>query len=130
MCHSAFKCTKARFTLPCCLPVQSLVPGNQRFAIDMDFNGLMPESDMRHLVQQLSYSYSANTSVAQPCHMQLLGFKGSIEALTTKLLAGLPNWYITRSEKTWQEFYAEHLDEVCVCCSTQQVQVRCARCDN
>lgn len=44
--------------------------------------------DMRSLCQQLSYSYSANKRVAAPLHMHLLGFKGPIQELAQKLVAG------------------------------------------
>ncbi len=54
-------------TRVCCartlLCAQALGEGNVRLVIDLDFNGLMPQHDQKHLCQQLGYSYSANTKV-------------------------------------------------------------------
>jgi hypothetical protein len=45
--------------------------------IDLDFEGLMPESDVKHLIQQLCFSYSANSKASNPVHLHLLGLKVS-----------------------------------------------------
>ncbi|KAJ9523227.1 hypothetical protein QJQ45_024013 [Haematococcus lacustris] len=91
---------------------QALEPGNQRLAIDLDFAALMSEGDQRHLVQQLSYSYSANGSVAKPCHMHLLWGPGPLRPLAFKMLPGLVNWRVTSAEQTWQQYFKDKLDEV------------------
>ncbi|KAJ9522999.1 hypothetical protein QJQ45_023828 [Haematococcus lacustris] len=97
---------------PNCWAAQALEPGNQRLAIDLDFAALMSEGDQRHLVQQLSYSYSANGSVAKPCHMHLLWGPGPLRPLAFKMLPGLVNWRVTSAEQTWQQYFKDKLDEV------------------
>lgn len=97
-----------------CCPMQSVSPGNQRIVIDLDFEGMMPEGDQRHLIQQLSYSYHANSCVDKPCHLNLLGLHGQLAKLTDQLLPSIANWHITRSEKKWHEHFADEKDKVSV----------------
>lgn len=67
----------------------AMQPGNQRVVIDLDFEGMMPEGDLRSLCQQLSYSYSSNKRAAKPLHLHFLGFKGSVAELSAKLVTGV-----------------------------------------
>mmetsp|Transcript_367 Transcript_367/g.598 ORF Transcript_367/g.598 Transcript_367/m.598 type:complete len:387 (-) Transcript_367:758-1918(-) len=85
---------------------------SQKLVIDLDFEGLMPETDERHLCQQISYSYSANSKVLQPCHMHLLGLKGNLKTMAEKSISGIVNWHVTRSESGWQQVFADQLDKV------------------
>jgi hypothetical protein len=45
--------------------------------IDLDFNGMMSPSEVKSLLQQLSYSYSAAVSGQQQLHLHLLGATGA-----------------------------------------------------
>ena len=67
--------------------VQSLAEG-QRVAIDLDFEGLMSEPDAKHLVQQLSFAYAANKSVATPLHLQFTSFDGAMKERATRQISG------------------------------------------
>jgi hypothetical protein len=59
-----------------------------RIVIDLDWEGRMTHNDMRHLVQQLSFSYAANKQVARPAHLLLTSFKGEVAALANKMISG------------------------------------------
>lgn len=49
---------------------------------------LHPRSDIRHLCQQLGYSYSANCHSAAPVHLHLLGMGGKIAETANKVISG------------------------------------------
>ncbi len=72
---------------PAPTPPQAVQSG-PRLVIDLDFDGLMTDSDVRHLAQQLSFSYAANCRVEKPCHLHLLGFKGSIAEISRRVVTG------------------------------------------
>jgi hypothetical protein len=57
-------------------PVQAL-SAPQKVVIDLDFNGMMSPSEVKSLLQQLSYSYSAAVSGQQQLHLHLLGATGA-----------------------------------------------------
>lgn len=57
-------------------------------AIDLDFEGLMSEPDAKHLVQQLSFAYAANKSVATPLHLQFMSFDGAMKERATRQISG------------------------------------------
>ena len=59
----------------------------QQVVIDMDFAGMMSPSEVKSLLQQLSYSYSAAVSGKQQLHLHLLSFDLDSPSL---LLASLP----------------------------------------
>lgn len=48
----------------------------QKVVIDLDFPGIMNPSEVKSLLQQLSYSYSAAVSKQQQLHLHLLGATG------------------------------------------------------
>jgi hypothetical protein len=48
----------------------------QKVVIDLDFPGMMSPSEVKSLLQQLSYSYSAAVSGQQQLHLHLLGATG------------------------------------------------------
>lgn len=74
-------------SLRCIHHMQALAEG-QRVVIDLDFEGLMSESDARHLVQQLSFAYAANKAVSNPLHLQLTSLHGPMKERATKQIAG------------------------------------------
>ncbi|KXZ44831.1 hypothetical protein GPECTOR_61g784 [Gonium pectorale] len=77
-----------------------------RIVIDLDWESRMMDNDVRHLVQQLSFSYAANKSVSRPCHMLLTSFKGGIAATANRMISGMDKWYVTRTEAHYSELFA------------------------
>ncbi|KAG2492323.1 hypothetical protein HYH03_009274 [Edaphochlamys debaryana] len=84
---------------------QSLEAG-PRVIIDLDWEDKMTEADTRHLMQQLHFSYAANKHVEKPVHMMLTSFKGGIAATATKMISGIDNWHVTRTEQHYSELFA------------------------
>lgn len=66
---------------------QSLEVG-PRIVIDLDWEARMTENDIRHLLQQISFSYAANKAVVRPAHMMLTSYKGHIAEMAGKLISG------------------------------------------
>ncbi|EFJ52924.1 hypothetical protein VOLCADRAFT_120245, partial [Volvox carteri f. nagariensis] len=89
---------------------QSLETG-PRIVIDLDWEKRMNENDLRHLVQQLSFSYAANKQVDRPAHMVLTSFKGGVAALANKLNPGMDKWFITRTEQHYGELFSSPEDK-------------------
>ncbi|GIL92228.1 hypothetical protein Vretimale_18460 [Volvox reticuliferus] len=85
--------------------------GGPRVIIDLDFEKYMTENDIRHLVKQLGFSYAANKQVERPVHMMLTSFKDGVAALANKMISGLDNWYITRTEKRYDELFPSPEDK-------------------
>lgn len=96
---------------PALLPVPSItsqaLSAPQRVAIDLEFDGLMSQNELRSLVQQLSYAYSAAVSGAAQLHLHLLGVRPSseLDALLAQQMPGHVNWAATRSSKGVAEFF-------------------------
>ncbi|KAG2430279.1 hypothetical protein HXX76_010374 [Chlamydomonas incerta] len=74
-----------------------------KVVIDLDWEDKMTENDIRHLVQQLSFSYSANKQVEKPVHMMLTSFKGAVADTANKMISGMENWSITRTPQHYSE---------------------------
>eukprot|EP00198_Chlamydomonas_reinhardtii_P005956 XP_001695292.1 predicted protein [Chlamydomonas reinhardtii] len=74
-----------------------------KVVIDLDWEDKMTENDIRHLVQQLSFSYSANKQVEKPVHMMLTSFKGAVANTANKMISGLENWSVTRTPQHYSE---------------------------
>uniref|UniRef100_A0A7S3QW01 tRNA (guanine(9)-N(1))-methyltransferase n=1 Tax=Dunaliella tertiolecta TaxID=3047 RepID=A0A7S3QW01_DUNTE len=91
---------------------KALAEGNFRIVIDMDFNGIMPDNDQRHLCSQLGFAYSAVTRSPRPPHLHLLGLNGELKEKAHKQISGLSNWRVTQSELGVAEFFAGRIDEV------------------
>ncbi len=84
--------------------------GGPDLCLDLDFEGMMTESELKHLCNQLGYSYSANgkvlrgvavsrgltvreillsrRQVPRPCHLHLVGFKGAVKAVAERQITG------------------------------------------
>jgi hypothetical protein len=72
-------------------PVQAL-SAPQKVVIDLDFNGMMSPSEVKSLLQQLSYSYSAAVSGQQQLHLHLLGATGACSKQAGQMgMSALPN---------------------------------------
>jgi len=54
----------------------------------MDFNGIMPDKDRRHLCSQLGYAYSATIRSPCPPHLHLLGLHGELKEVAHKQMSG------------------------------------------
>ena len=78
-----------------CAPRWQAVEGGRRVVIDLDFDDKMSVVDKTHLVQQLSYCYSANKSVPQPAQLVLSSFCGGIQELARQKITGV-GWYAGR----------------------------------
>ncbi|GLC46359.1 hypothetical protein PLESTB_001766900 [Pleodorina starrii] len=89
---------------------QSLESG-PRVVIDLDWEGRMTENDMRHLVQQINFSYAANKQAARPTHMLLTSFKGGLAALANKMISGMDKWCVTRTEQHYAEMFCSPEDK-------------------
>ncbi|GIL67053.1 hypothetical protein Vafri_20488 [Volvox africanus] len=79
--------------------------GGPRIIIDLDFEKYMTENDIRHLVKQLGFSYAANKQVERPVHMILTSFKDGVAAVANKMISGMNNWFITRTEEHYCELF-------------------------
>ncbi|GAX83780.1 hypothetical protein CEUSTIGMA_g11205.t1 [Chlamydomonas eustigma] len=80
--------------------------------IDLDFEGLMSGSELKHLCQQLCYSYSANGRVANPCHLHLVGFKGDVKEAAERQINGLPNWVVTKTQDSLLHHFSQRKDKL------------------
>lgn len=76
----------------------------QKIVIDVDFGELMSEKECRSLVQQLSYSYSANCRASVPAHLIVTGVHGMMADTLAKQIAGYENWSAT----VMKESYLDH----------------------
>eukprot|EP00882_Tetradesmus_deserticola_P019382 GHRQ01020861.1.p1 GENE.GHRQ01020861.1~~GHRQ01020861.1.p1 ORF type:complete len:186 (+),score=87.00 GHRQ01020861.1:223-780(+) len=84
---------------------QQALSAPQKLVIDLDFSDMMSPSEVKSLLQQLSYSYSAAVSGQQQVHLHLLGATGSLEAALHKQLPGHVHWAATKSEKNFTEYF-------------------------
>ncbi|WIA17335.1 hypothetical protein OEZ85_014198 [Tetradesmus obliquus] len=91
---------------------QQALSAPQKVVIDLDFLGMMSPSEVKSLLQQLSYSYSAAVSGQQQLHLHLLGATGDLDAALLKQLPGHVNWAATKSEKNFKEFFQERLQDL------------------
>ncbi|PNH06261.1 tRNA (guanine(9)-N1)-methyltransferase [Tetrabaena socialis] len=81
-----------------------------RIVIDLDFEEQMTESDIRHLVQQLGFSYSANKQVERPAHLYFTSFKGGVATAANRMISGMENWFVTRTEQSYTEVFGSPED--------------------
>ncbi|PNH03558.1 Armadillo repeat-containing protein 8 [Tetrabaena socialis] len=93
----------------CCHQEESLESG-PRIVIDLDFEEQMTESDIRHLVQQLGFSYSANKQVERPAHLYFTSFKGGVATAANRMISGMENWFVTRTEQSYTEVFGSPED--------------------
>ena len=59
-----------------------------KVVIDLDFQEKMVEQDMRHLCQQLAYSYASNTRAEKPCHLHLTSYNGKLKDMVQAKVSG------------------------------------------
>ncbi|KAG1679255.1 hypothetical protein FOA52_009284 [Chlamydomonas sp. UWO 241] len=88
---AGFRETRAERTRDDKARKQALAQGVQAgtpLVLDLDFPGMMNESELRHLCQQLSYSYSVNRKAPRPCHLHLLGLKAEVKACFERQITG------------------------------------------
>lgn len=85
---------------------QALETG-QRIVIDMDFADLMREGEIRSLVQQVGFCYSANARAAVPGHLILTGVAGPVAETMRHQIMGLDKWVATVTEKPYLEHFGE-----------------------
>ena len=84
---------------------EALVSG-QRIVLDCDFASLMTEQEIRSLMQQLSYCYSANSRAEVPAHLIFSGIAGGMDATLHKQMPGVNKWKVTLTDKPYIEHFA------------------------
>ena len=72
--------------------------------IDLDFDDLMDEQEVRSLVQQLMYSYGANKRAARPLRFHLTSLCGRIER-QLRHIDGVERWQVTRSRESYLDAF-------------------------
>ncbi|GFR42376.1 hypothetical protein Agub_g3032, partial [Astrephomene gubernaculifera] len=78
-----------------------------RIVIDLDWEARMTPGDMRHLAQQLAFSYAANKAAERPAHLMLTSFKGGVAEVANKMISGMDKWFVTRSEAHYSSLFAD-----------------------
>lgn len=86
--------------------LQTAMERGQRIVVDLEFENLMTENELKSIAQQLAYCYGANTRASVPAHLILTGVKGKMLDCLHRQTTGLDNWMVTLTEKS----YMEHFD--------------------
>uniref|UniRef100_A0A061RBJ9 tRNA (guanine(9)-N(1))-methyltransferase n=2 Tax=Tetraselmis sp. GSL018 TaxID=582737 RepID=A0A061RBJ9_9CHLO len=87
--------------------LEEAMRSGQRVVVDLDFEELMADSDIRSLCQQLAYSYSANCRAARPFSLHLSSVKGKVGQFLRHQVSGLDNWLATKDSATYLESFGD-----------------------
>jgi tRNA (guanine9-N1)-methyltransferase len=72
----------------------------QRIAIDMGFDHLMNDKDVKNLIRQIERCYACNRRSANPFHMVLAGLSGKSQQRLEESVEGYQNWKNVTFEKS------------------------------
>ena len=76
---------------------KSLLEG-LRIIIDLGFDHLMTDAEMKSLAQQLVYCYSANTKAETPSHLIFTDFQGETAEQLDKQSPAHSQWFMTKHQ--------------------------------
>jgi len=75
-----------------------------RIAIDLDFDTLMNDREIKSLAQQIMFSYGANQRAEKEFDLYLTTFKDKIQKRMA-ILSGFNKWTINTTEKSYHEVF-------------------------
>lgn len=90
-------------------PIVSMKDSGNRMplAIDLDFNELMGDKEMRKLVAQIQRCYATNRRHEQPCQLHLTSCSADFRARIEKQSPGSTNWDVHFHEQSYMEVFKE-----------------------
>jgi tRNA (guanine9-N1)-methyltransferase len=68
------------------------IPSGVNVILDMDFESLMLEKEVKSVVGQVGRCYAANKRVTTPVHIKMTGVESKVDVLMSKLLRDYKNW--------------------------------------
>ena len=81
--------------------------GGMRIIIDLGFDHLMTESELKSLAQQLIYCYSANSKSPSPCHLMFTDFQGLVADQLSAQSVGHAQWLITKHQAPYVDVFKD-----------------------
>jgi tRNA (guanine9-N1)-methyltransferase len=87
-------------------------PNQVKVAIDLNFNDLMNDKDIKKLRKQVLRCYSANRASSEPLQLYLTSCTCEVQSIFTEMKCGFTNWDVNvRSEDHISAFSQEYSDK-------------------
>ena len=87
--------------------LQAAIKSGQRIVIDLEFENLMTDNELKSISQQLAYCYGANTRAPVPAHLILSGVKGKMLERLNCQMTGIGNWLVTLTQESYIDYFAK-----------------------
>ena len=87
--------------------LQQAVLTGQRIIVDLGFDDLMTDIELKSLAQQLIYSYSANTKSQAPCHLIFTDFQGRSAELLSTQSVGHTQWLMSKHCGSYLDIFSD-----------------------
>eukprot|EP00798_Chlamydomonas_sp_ICE-L_P026055 gene26055-11755_t len=83
-----------------------------KLVLDLDFEGLMVDTDVKSLCQQMKFAYADNLKMERPCHLIFTSFTGVVKTTASSIVTGIENWAATTTDKNYLDYFAEEKDKI------------------
>ncbi|KAK9792487.1 hypothetical protein WJX73_006130 [Symbiochloris irregularis] len=84
----------------------------QQVVVDLGFDDLMTELELKSLAKQLVYCHSVNSRAAAPCHLIFTDFEGTIAAQLTAQSANHGQWPVTKHTASYADAFRDRREKL------------------